>query len=75
MTLTWWEFVRLVATRANGQPAFGYYARDGLRRACQGYAVLVLTLSGDRVSAITAFPAAADVFPYFGLPATLPMDR
>jgi RNA polymerase sigma-70 factor, ECF subfamily len=64
--------VRLVATRANGQPAFGYYARDGLQRACQGHAVLALTLSGDRVSAITAFPAAADVFPYFGLPATLP---
>jgi RNA polymerase sigma-70 factor (TIGR02960 family) len=64
--------VRLVATRANGQPAFGYYARDGLDRACQGHAVLVLTLRDDRVSQITAFPAAARVFAYLGLPAALP---
>jgi hypothetical protein len=63
---------RLVATRANGQPAFGYYARDGLDRPCQGHAVLVLTLRDDRVSQITAFPAAASVLPYFGLPAASP---
>jgi RNA polymerase sigma-70 factor (TIGR02960 family) len=60
--------VRLVPTRANGAPAFGYYARDGLGRACQGHAVLALSLAGDRVCAITAFPAAAHLFPWFGLP-------
>jgi RNA polymerase sigma-70 factor (TIGR02960 family) len=63
--------VRLVPTRANGAPAFGYYARDGLGRACQGYAMLVLGLAGDRVCAINTFPAAASVFPWFGLPPAL----
>ncbi len=59
----------LVATRANGQPAFGLYlhAPDGLRHAA-GF--LVLTLSGDRVSAMTRFENG--LLPSFGLPRTLP---
>jgi RNA polymerase sigma-70 factor (TIGR02960 family) len=63
--------VRLVPTRANGQPAFGYYAREPHGRACGGYALLVLTLNGDLFSAITAFSAATGVFAYFDLPPTL----
>ena len=59
----------LVPTRANGQPAFGLYlhAPDGLRHAA-GF--LVLTLSGDRVSAMTRFENG--LLPSFGLPRTLP---
>jgi RNA polymerase sigma-70 factor (ECF subfamily) len=59
----------LVPTRANGQPAFGLYLRapDGLRHAA-GF--LVLTLSGDRVSAMTRFENG--LLPSFGLPRTLP---
>jgi RNA polymerase sigma-70 factor (TIGR02960 family) len=67
--------VRLVPTRANGQPAFGYYARDPGGRACGGYALLVLTLEGGRVSAITAFSAATGVLAFFGLPPTLLADE
>jgi RNA polymerase sigma-70 factor, ECF subfamily len=63
--------VRLVPTRANTQPAFGYYAHDPHGRACGGYALLVLTLGGDRVCAITAFSAATGVFRHFDLPPTL----
>jgi RNA polymerase sigma-70 factor (TIGR02960 family) len=63
--------VRLAPTRANGQPAFGYYAHEPDGRACGGYALLVLTLDGDLVSAITAFSAATGVFAYFDLPPTL----
>jgi hypothetical protein len=63
--------VRLVPTRANGQPAFGYYAQEPDGRACGGYALLVLTLDGDLVSAITAFSAATGVFAYFDLPPML----
>jgi RNA polymerase sigma-70 factor (ECF subfamily) len=63
--------VRLVPTRANGQPAFGYYAHEPDGRACGGYALLVLTLDGDLVSAVTAFSAATGVFAPFGLPPTL----
>jgi RNA polymerase sigma-70 factor (ECF subfamily) len=58
----------LVATRANGQPAFGSYLRapDGTRH---GVGLLVLTLSGDRISALTRFETS--VLPSFGLPRSL----
>jgi RNA polymerase sigma-70 factor (TIGR02960 family) len=67
--------VHLVATRANGQPAFGYYAEDPGGKACGGYALLVLTFAGERVAAITAFSAATGILPRFGLPPTLVTDE
>jgi RNA polymerase sigma-70 factor (ECF subfamily) len=60
----------LVPARANGQPAFGTYLRDpdgGLRR---GAGLLVLTLAGDRIRALTRFDNG--VLPSFGLPRALP---
>ena len=59
----------LVATRGNGQPAFGAYLRgdDG---AARGVGLLVLTLSGDRICAMTRFENT--VLPWFGLPRSLP---
>jgi RNA polymerase sigma-70 factor (TIGR02960 family) len=59
----------LVPTRANGQPAFGSYLRapDGVAHAV---GLIVLTLSGDRISAMTRFETT--VFPWFGLPRSLP---
>jgi RNA polymerase sigma-70 factor (ECF subfamily) len=60
----------LVPTRANGQPAFGTYlrsARDGIRR---GTGLVVLTLAGDQISAVTRFDNS--VLPWFGLPRSLP---
>jgi RNA polymerase sigma-70 factor (TIGR02960 family) len=59
----------LVPTRANGQPAFGAYVRapSGIRR---GAGLFVLTLEGDRISALTRFENA--VLPSFGLPRSLP---
>jgi RNA polymerase sigma-70 factor (ECF subfamily) len=59
----------LVPTRANGQPAFGMYlhAPDGTRH---GVGLLVLTVSGDLICAMTRFENA--VLPWFGLPRTLP---
>jgi RNA polymerase sigma-70 factor (TIGR02960 family) len=60
----------VVPTRANGQPAFGIYLRAPLRR---GLGVDVLTLTGDRISAITHFDA--DVLPSFGLPRSLTGGR
>jgi RNA polymerase sigma-70 factor (TIGR02960 family) len=53
--------LRLVPTRANGQPAFGCYV------AGRPYALFVLALGGDRISAITWF-ADSRGFPRFGLP-------
>ncbi|MFI1916678.1 sigma-70 family RNA polymerase sigma factor [Nocardia sp. NPDC020380] len=61
--------VDLVPTRANGQPAFGLYLHgpDGVRH---GTGFLVITLTGDRISAMTRFESS--VFPWFGLPRSLP---
>ena len=61
----------LVPTQANGQPAFGAYLRapTGIRH---GTGLFVLTLTGDRICAMTRFEAS--VLPWFGLPRSLP-DR
>jgi RNA polymerase sigma-70 factor (TIGR02960 family) len=67
------ERIRLVATRANLQPAFGCYLRDPQSPISHAYGLMVLTLEGDRVAAITGFIDSA-VFPTFGLPRTIPCD-
>jgi RNA polymerase sigma-70 factor (TIGR02960 family) len=61
---------RVVATRANGQPALGLYVRDPGGRVFRAMGLLVLTLSGDEVCAITRFDHG--VLPRFGLPRRLP---
>jgi RNA polymerase sigma-70 factor (TIGR02960 family) len=63
----------LVPTRANGQPAFGVYLRDPLTGVGHASGLVVITLAGDRVSAITRFDSA--VMSRFGLPRTLPVVR
>jgi RNA polymerase sigma-70 factor (ECF subfamily) len=65
------ELFRLVPTRANGQPALGCYLRDPQAPIAHAYGLMVLTLSGNRIAAITGFPDTS-LFPYFGLPRTLP---
>jgi RNA polymerase sigma-70 factor (TIGR02960 family) len=64
---------RLVATAANGQPAYGCYVSDGDDPVWHAHGVLVLTLTpaGDKVSAFTRF-VDNSVMPYFGLPRKLP---
>jgi hypothetical protein len=65
---------RLVATRANGQPAFGCYLRDpedGRSHAC---GLVVLTIAGDQIAAIDRF-VDNSLMPRFGLPRTLPEER
>ncbi len=61
---------RLIPARANGQPAFGFYVRDPQSGAAHTVGLLVLTLSGTRISAMTRFDGS--VLPRFGLPLTLP---
>ena len=59
----------LLRTRANGQPAFGVYLRspNGVRH---GVGLYVLTLTGDRICAMTRFETS--VLRWFGLPQSLP---
>jgi RNA polymerase sigma-70 factor (TIGR02960 family) len=64
--------LRLVPTRANGQPAFGTYLDDPHAPIARPWSFLVLTLDRDRISAITAFQPDTSVFARFGLPRTLP---
>ena len=61
---------RIVAVRANGQPAFGLYARDPQAGIFHAAGLLVLTLTGDSICAMTGFDTS--VLPPFGLPRTLP---
>ena len=59
--------LRVVGTRANTQPAFGCYLPDTQTGIAHAHALFVLTLEGDRVSAITWF-GDKSVFGHFGLP-------
>ena len=63
----------MVATRANGQPAFGLYMRTP-----QGdfvpFQLQVVELDGERVRHVTAF-FDLSLFPKFGLPERLPADH
>ena len=46
---------RIVPTRANGQPAFGLYAQDPQAGIFHAAGLLVLTLTGDSICAMTGF--------------------
>ena len=61
---------KLIPTRANGQPAFGCYRADSQTPIAHAVGLLVLTLAGDRISAITHF-VDSNVLGSFGLPRTL----
>ena len=61
---------RLIPTRANGQPAFGLYLRDPHAAIAHANGLLVLTLAGHQISAITRFEPG--ILPRFGLPRALP---
>ena len=60
---------RMIPTRANGQPAFGVYVRDPATGVFHINGMLVLTLAGDRVRAMTRFDNS--VVARFGLPRRL----
>lgn len=60
---------RLIPTRANGQPAFGLYIRELHTEITHANGLLVLSLAGDQISAITRFDPG--VLPQFGLPRTI----
>jgi hypothetical protein len=63
--------LRVVPIRANAQPAFGCYLPDPHAAIARPYGLIVLTLEGDAITAITWF-ADTGVFRHFGLPRTLP---
>jgi RNA polymerase sigma-70 factor (ECF subfamily) len=62
---------RLVPTRANTQPAFVTYRDDTHAPIARATGLLVLTLEGRRIAALTLF-IDSSVLSRFGLPRTLP---
>ncbi len=61
---------KLIPTRANTQPAFGCYRDDEHTPVAHAVGLLVLTLDGEQIAAITNF-IDSSVLPRFGLPRTL----
>ena len=62
---------RVIATRANHQPALGVYVAEPHERILHANGLIVLTLAGNRIAAMTRFDT--NVLPGFGLPRTLPL--
>jgi len=60
----------LVPTRANGQLAFGAYLQSPTGGIRHGAGLLVLTVVGDRIAALTRFESG--MLDAFGLPRALP---
>jgi len=60
----------LIPVRANRQPAFGVYVRDPATGVFRANGMLVITLTGDRIRAMTRFDNS--VIARFGLPRRLP---
>jgi RNA polymerase sigma-70 factor (ECF subfamily) len=69
----WGQPLKTIPTRANQQPAFAYYLPDPNAGLYRANGLLVLTISGDEVAAITRF-GDRDLLARFGLPRTLPAD-
>jgi hypothetical protein len=62
---------RLISTRANGPPAFGFYAIDEDSSVAHAYGALVLTLTCDAISMLTRY-IDNSVLPAFGFSRTVP---
>jgi hypothetical protein len=67
------KVVRLLPTAANGQPAFGGYLAASPDSVATPGGLFVLTVAGDRLSAVTRFHLD-ELYPRFGLPDHLPAD-
>jgi len=65
--------LKLVPTRANGQPALVLYLADPCAPLWRASSFVVLTLRGDRICTITRF-GDRGLLARFGLPRTLPRD-
>jgi RNA polymerase sigma-70 factor (TIGR02960 family) len=66
----WREDLKMVPTRANNDPAFGYYRKDPNADLYRASGIFVLTVSEDQVSSMTRF-GDKSLFACFGLPRTI----
>ena len=66
----WGQGLKLVPTRANGQPAFGFYVPDPTAKRYRPGGIVVLTLASDHISGMTSW-WDPNLLARFGLPDTL----
>jgi RNA polymerase sigma-70 factor, ECF subfamily len=66
----WGQGLKLVPTRANGQPSFGYYAPDRAASLYRGAGIVMLTLEFDHISGMTSW-WDPHLLARFGLPETI----
>jgi SnoaL-like domain len=67
----WGEDLKMVQTRANNNPAFGYYRKDPNASVYRASGLMVLAVSEDKIAAMTRF-GDKSLFACFGLPLTIP---
>lgn len=67
------EKIHLVPVRSNRQPATAAYIADPEDGGYQFYGLMVFSMQGDAIRAITGFPDS-DIGDYFALPPWLPAD-
>jgi len=65
------EGSRLLPVAANGCPAFGQYRRSSDGDGHEAWALQVIEIDGERISALNSFLDTETLFPLFGLPLTL----
>jgi RNA polymerase sigma-70 factor (TIGR02960 family) len=70
LTWAWGTDVKVIATRANNAPAFGYYRPDPNTGIYRASGIIVASVENDRVSSLTRF-GDKSIFASFGLPRTL----
>jgi RNA polymerase sigma-70 factor (ECF subfamily) len=63
----WGEGVKVIPTRANNAPAFGYYSRDPHADVYRASGIMVVSVAGDRVASLAKF-GDKSLFATFGLP-------
>ena len=68
------ERSRLIATRANSQPAFATYRADPHSPIAHATGLIVLSLEGGQIAAITQF-LDTSILSHFGFPRTLRDDH
>jgi hypothetical protein len=66
---TW--LYRIATNAASGSPAFAQY-RPAARGGHEAWGLIVLELTGDRITGWTTFLDTESLFPRFGLPLELP---
>jgi RNA polymerase sigma-70 factor, ECF subfamily len=65
------DLIRLLAARANEQPALAAYARESRGEPARAYGIIVFAVEGDRIAGITGFAGNPELFPVFELPSEL----